>query len=104
MAWIALFLAGMCEIFWAAAMKQSEGFTRLWPSLAAIIGMVVSVGLLGWAMKSLPLGTAYMIWTGIGAIGAFIIGIMLFGEAGSPLRCVAALLILAGLLLMKWAT
>lgn len=104
MAWIALFLAGMSEIFWAAAMKQSEGFTRLWPSLATVIGMVVSVGLLGWAMKSLPLGTAYMIWTGIGAIGAFIIGIMLFGEAGSPLRCIAALLILTGLLLMKWAT
>ncbi|WP_306301790.1 DMT family transporter [Asaia astilbis] len=85
MAWIALLFAGLCEILWAAAMKQSAGFTRLWPSLITIVGMGVSVALLGWAMKTLPLGTAYMIWTGIGAVGAFLIGITLFGETLS--RC-----------------
>ncbi|GBQ97746.1 DMT family transporter [Asaia lannensis] len=104
MAWIALFLAGLCEIIWAAAMKQSAGFTRFWPSLVTLVGMVVSVGLLGWAMKVLPLGTAYMIWTGIGAIGAFVAGIILFGEVLSLTRCAAAALILSGLMLMKWSS
>ncbi|WP_336760983.1 SMR family transporter [Asaia sp. VD9] len=103
MAWIALFFAGMSEIIWAAAMKQSAGFTRLGPSVITLAGMVVSVALLGWAMKTLPLGTAYMIWTGIGAIGAFLVGMVLFGEAVTPLRCGAALLILSGLILMKWS-
>jgi len=104
MAWIALFLAGLCEIIWAAAMKQSAGFTRFWPSLVTLVGMVVSVGLLGWAMKVLPLGTAYMIWTGIGAIGAFVAGIILFGEVLSLTRFAAAMLILSGLMLMKWSS
>lgn len=103
MAWIALFLAGLCEILWAAAMKQSAGFTRIWPSLLTVSGMIVSVGLLGWAMKTLPLGTAYMIWTGIGALGAFAVGIALFGESASPLRCAGAALIFSGLLVMKWS-
>ncbi|RUT27083.1 QacE family quaternary ammonium compound efflux SMR transporter [Asaia sp. W19] len=103
MAWIALFFAGMSEIIWAAAMKQSAGFTRLGPSVITLAGMVVSVALLGWAMKTLPLGTAYMIWTGIGAIGAFLVGMVLFGEAVTPLRCGAAFLILSGLILMKWS-
>ncbi|GBQ84934.1 DMT family transporter [Asaia krungthepensis] len=101
MAWIALLFAGMSEIIWAASMKQSAGFTRLGPSLITLAGMVVSVALLGWAMKTLPLGTAYMIWTGIGAIGAFLVGVLLFGEAFTILRCSAALLILSGLVLMK---
>ena len=75
MAWLALFFAGLFEIVWATAMKQSEGFTRFWPTVAMIVGMILSFGLLAWSMKVLPLGTAYTIWTGIGALGAFIIGI-----------------------------
>lgn len=104
MAWIALFLAGLSEIIWAAAMKQSAGFTRFMPSVVTLFGMAISVALLAWAMKTLPLGTAYMIWTGIGALGAFLIGIAFLGEALSPARGLAALLILSGVVLMKWAT
>ncbi|WP_336946589.1 multidrug efflux SMR transporter [Asaia sp. HN010] len=104
MAWIALLLAGLSEIIWAAAMKQSAGFTRFMPSVVTVLGMVISVALLAWAMKTLPLGTAYMIWTGIGALGAFLIGVAFLGEALSPARGLAALLILSGVVLMKWAT
>lgn len=104
MAWIALFLAGLSEIIWAAAMKQSAGFTRFMPSVVTVFGMAISVALLAWAMKTLPLGTAYMIWTGIGALGAFLIGIAFMGEVLSPARGLAALLILSGVVLMKWAT
>ncbi|WP_438381814.1 multidrug efflux SMR transporter [Asaia sp. BMEF1] len=104
MAWIALLLAGLSEIVWAAAMKQSAGFTRFMPSVVTVLGMVISVALLAWAMKTLPLGTAYMIWTGIGALGAFLIGVAFLGEALSPARGLAALLILSGVVLMKWAT
>lgn len=104
MAWIALLLAGLSEIVWAAAMKQSAGFTRFMPSVVTVLGMVISVVLLAWAMKTLPLGTAYMIWTGIGALGAFLIGVAFLGEALSPARGLAALLILSGVVLMKWAT
>ena len=101
MAWIILVVAGIFEIIWALAMKQSHGFSRLWPSIVTLAGMIVSFGLLSWSMRTLPLGTAYMIWTGIGALGAFAVGILLFGEAASPLRLVAALLILGGLVVMK---
>lgn len=104
MAWIALVLAGLFEIVWATAMKQSHGFSRLLPSVVTIGGMVVSFALLSWSMRTLPLGTAYTIWTGIGAIGAFVLGIMVFGEAASVVRIVAALLIVSGLILMKLAT
>ncbi|UZK68847.1 quaternary ammonium compound efflux SMR transporter SugE [Sphingomonas sp. S1-29] len=104
MAWIALVLAGLFEIVWATAMKQSHGFSRLWPSVVTIGGMAVSFALLSWSMRTLPLGTAYTIWTGIGAIGAFILGIIVFGEAASVMRIVAALLIVSGLVLMKLAT
>jgi len=104
MAWIALLLAGLSEIIWATAMKQSAGFTRFMPSVVTVLGMVISVALLAWAMKTLPLGTAYMIWTGIGALGAFLIGVAFLGEALSPARGLAALLILSGVVLMKWAT
>lgn len=104
MAWIALVLAGIFEIVWASAMKQSHGFSRLWPSVLTIGGMIVSFGLLAWSMRSLPLGTAYTIWTGIGAVGAFLIGVLVFGEAASALRILAAFLILSGLVLMKLAT
>ena len=101
MAWIALVFAGLFEIVWASAMKQSHGFTRLWPSVITGVGMLVSFGLLASAMRVLPLGTAYTIWTGIGAVGAFVVGIMVFGEAMTAMRLLAALLIVSGLVLMK---
>jgi len=101
MPWIALVVAGLFEVVWATSMKYSEGFTRLVPTLVTAAAMVVSFVLLAWAMRSLPLGTAYMIWTGIGAVGAFVVGIVALGEAATPLRLLAALLIVAGLLLMK---
>ncbi|WP_313394714.1 quaternary ammonium compound efflux SMR transporter SugE [Sphingobium yanoikuyae] len=104
MAWIALFFAGLLEIVWAFAMKQSHGFTRLVPSLITLIAMIASFGLLSMAMRSLPLGTAYMIWTGIGALGAFAVGVAFLGEAISPARLAAAALILSGLVMMKLAS
>ncbi|MGP7796883.1 DMT family transporter [Sphingomonas sp. CLY1604] len=104
MAWIVLIIAGLFEIVWATAMKQSHGFTRLWPSVITIAGMLVSFGLLSWAMRALPLGTAYTVWTGVGAVGAFTVGVLILGEAMTPLRLVAALLIVGGLVLMKLAT
>ena len=100
LAWIVLIIAGLFEVVWASAMKQSHGFTRLWPSVVTISGMLVSFGLLSWSMKSLPLGTAYTVWTGIGAVGAFAIGILVLGESASPLRLIAALLIVCGLVLI----
>lgn len=104
MAWIALVIAGVFEIIWAAAMKQSHGFSRLGPTMLMIVAMILSFALLAWAMRSLPLGTAYTIWTGIGAAGAFLFGVVMLGEAASPMRIVAALLILSGLVLMKLST
>jgi len=104
MPWACLVVAGLFEVLWASTMKQSHGFSRLWPSLITIAAMGVSFALLSYAMRSLPLGTAYMVWTGIGAIGAFAVGILFLGEAASPLRLVAALLIVGGLLLMKLAS
>ena len=101
MAWIILNIAGLFEVLWATSMKQSEGFTRLWPSVLTITAMVVSFGLLSWSMRLLPLGTAYTVWTGIGAIGAFLVGVVFLGETVTPLRSIAAILIVAGLTLMK---
>jgi quaternary ammonium compound-resistance protein SugE len=101
MAWIMLVIAGLFEVFWAFSMKQSEGFTRLIPSALTIVGMLVSFALLALSMRTLPLGTAYTIWTGIGAIGAFIVGIAYLGEALNFTRVCAALLIISGLVLMK---
>jgi quaternary ammonium compound-resistance protein SugE len=103
MAWVYLLFAGLLEIIWAAAMKQSEGFTRLTPSVVTLIAMIASFGLLAVAMRSLPLGTAYMVWTGIGAVGAFAVGVLFLGEALTPLRAVAAILILSGIIAMKAA-
>ncbi|WP_432769586.1 MAG: QacE family quaternary ammonium compound efflux SMR transporter [Sphingopyxis sp.] len=103
MAWIYLFIAGLFEIVWAFALKQSDGFTRPGAALVTVAAMAVSIILLAAAMKSLPLGTAYMVWTGIGAVGAFVVGIVVLGEAVSPVRIIAALLIAAGLALMKWS-
>ena len=101
MAWVALFFAGLFEIVWATAMKQSDGFTKLVPTIVMAVGMLLSFGLLAWSMKVLPLGTAYTIWTGIGALGAFIVGIAYFGEALSFMRVTAAALIVCGLVMMK---
>lgn len=101
MAWICLFFAGLLEIVWAFSMKQSEGFTRLGPSVVTIVAMIASFALLALSMKSLPLGTAYTIWTGIGAVGAFAVGILVLGEQASAMRMVAAVLIVSGLVLMK---
>ncbi|PQA88823.1 DMT family transporter [Hyphococcus luteus] len=101
MAWFALFIAGLLEVGWAFSMKLSEGFTRFWPSTITAITMLLSFGLLAWSMRSLPLGTAYTVWTGIGAIGTFTVGIIFLGEALTFTRLLAALLIVSGLVLMK---
>lgn len=104
MAWIVLVVAGLLEVVWAFSMKQSEGFTKLWPSVVTLGAMGVSFALLSWAMRTLPLGTAYTVWTGIGAVGAFIVGILVLNESASPMRILAAILIVAGLALMKLAS
>ncbi|WP_353189413.1 multidrug efflux SMR transporter [Pandoraea pnomenusa] len=101
MAWIYLALAGGLEVVWAFAMKQSAGFTKLTPSVITLITMAASFGLLSVSMKSLPLGTAYTIWTGIGAVGAFVVGVAVLGESLSLARLCAAALIVSGLILMK---
>ena len=104
MAWILLFLAGLFEVVWAYLMKQSAGFTKLGPSVVTIVTMIASFALLSLSMKTLPLGTAYTIWTGIGAVGAFAVGILVLGEQASAMRMVAAVLIVSGLVLMKIAS
>lgn len=101
MAWVMLIVAGLFEVGWAFSMKQSEGFTRLWPSVLTIVLMVVSIALLAAAMRSLPLGTAYTVWTGIGAIGAFLVGVLVLSEPATALRMLAAVLIVSGIILMK---
>ncbi|MFT3964417.1 MAG: multidrug efflux SMR transporter [Sphingobium sp.] len=101
MAWIALFVAGLLEVVWATAMKQSEGFTKPVPGIVTAVAMLASFALLSWAMRSLPLGTAYTVWTGIGAVGAFLVGMLFMGEAASAPRILAAMLIVGGLVLMK---
>ena len=104
MAWFILILAGAFEIVWAYSMKLSDGFSRLTPSVITIFFMILSFGLLAQAMKTLPLGTAYTIWTGIGAIGSFLVGIFILGEPATFLRMLAAVLIVSGLVLMKLAS
>ncbi|WP_296655238.1 multidrug efflux SMR transporter [Paraburkholderia sp.] len=101
MAWVFLVVAGLLEVLWAYAMKLSNGFTRLNYSSITIVAMIASFALLSVAMKSLPLGTAYTIWTGIGTVGAFVVGILVLGEVASPMRILAAVLIVGGLGLMK---
>jgi len=101
MAWVVLILAGVFEIVWAYSMKLSEGFTRFTPSIITLFFMVLSFGLLAYAMRTLPLGTAYTIWTGIGAIGSFAVGIFILGEPVTAIRMLAAVLIVSGLILMK---
>src|SRR5476649_360726 len=104
MAWITLLLAGIFEVVWSTAMKQSYGFTKLIPSIVTLVFMLLSFALLAFSMKTLPLGTSYTVWVGIGAIGAFILGVTLFGESLNPLRVIAVLLIFSGVVLLKLAT
>jgi quaternary ammonium compound-resistance protein SugE len=101
MSWIFIFLASALEIVWAFSLKLSQGFSRPLPVVITIVAMLGSVGLLGLAMRDLPLGTAYMIWTGIGAIGAFLVGVTVLGEPVSVSRVLAAGLIVTGLITMK---
>lgn len=101
MAWVILILAGIFEVVWAYSMKLSGGFTKLTPSVVTLVFMLLSFGLLAYSMKTLPLGTTYTIWTGIGAVGAFVLGILVLGEPVTPMRFLAAVLIISGLLLMK---
>ncbi|WP_339905380.1 quaternary ammonium compound efflux SMR transporter SugE [Pseudomonas guineae] len=101
MSWIILLLAGLFEIGWAVGLKYSDGFTRPLPTLLTVSAMIISVALLGLAMKELPLGTAYAIWTGVGAVGTVIAGVILFGEAVTPIRLASVVLIVCGLLGLK---
>ena len=104
MSWIILVLAGLFEIGWAIGLKYTEGFTKFWPTVGTVTAMVVSIGLLGVAMRELPVGTAYAIWVGIGAVGTVILGIVLMGDAASPGRLISLGLIIAGILGLKLAS
>ena len=104
MPWLVLVLAGLFEVGWAVGLKYTEGFTRLWPTVGTVAAMVVSLGLLGVAMKSLPVGTAYAVWVGVGAVGTAILGIVLLGESVNAGRLVSLALIVAGIVGLKLAT
>ncbi|MDQ0589954.1 quaternary ammonium compound-resistance protein SugE [Variovorax paradoxus] len=104
MAWMLLLVAGLLEVGWAIGLKYTDGFTKLWPSIFTIAAMVISVVLLGIAMKSLPVGTSYAIWVGVGAVGTAILGIFLFGESAAPGRLVSLGLIVAGIAGLKLAS
>ncbi|EBV2395253.1 quaternary ammonium compound-resistance protein SugE [Salmonella enterica subsp. enterica serovar Havana] len=101
MSWIILLIAGLLEVVWAVGLKYTHDFSRLTPSIITITAMVISMALLSWAMKTLPVGTAYAIWTGIGAVGAAITGILLLGESASPARLLSLGLIVAGIIGLK---
>ncbi|WP_153145866.1 quaternary ammonium compound efflux SMR transporter SugE [Dechloromonas sp. H13] len=101
MNWIILFAAGLLEVGWAIGLKYTEGFTRLWPTVWTVLSMLLSVGLLGVAMKSLPVGTAYAVWVGIGAIGTVVMGMLLFGESATTMRLLSLLLIFIGIVGLK---
>lgn len=101
MAWIFLVFAGLLEVMWAFSMKKSAGFTLPVPTAITIVTMIASFVLLSVSMKILPLGTAYTVWTGIGAVGAFLVGVAVLGEAATPMRVLAAMFILAGIVMMK---
>ena len=101
MSWILLFLAGLCEVGWAVGLKYSEGFTRLWPSVGTAAAMILSVVLLGIALRHLPLGSAYAVWTGIGTVGTVLFGILVFGEPAAASRLFCVGLIVAGIMGLK---
>ncbi|VFS11170.1 SugE protein [Salmonella enterica subsp. houtenae] len=104
MSWIILLIAGLLEVVWAVGLKYTHGFSRLTPSIITITAMIVSIAMLSWAMKTLPVGTAYAIWTGIGAVGAAITGIILLGESATPARLLSLGLIVAGIIGLKLST
>ena len=103
MNWMILVIAGIFEVGWAIGLKYTEGFSRLWPTVGTVMAMIISMALLGVAVKSLPVGTAYAVWVGIGTVGTAILGIMLFGESATPLRMVSLGLILVGIAGLKLA-
>ncbi|SFT93616.1 quaternary ammonium compound-resistance protein SugE [Kosakonia arachidis] len=104
MSWLILLIAGLLEVVWAVGLKYTHGFTRLIPSIITVTAMIASVVLLSWAMKTLPIGTAYAIWTGIGAVGAAIAGVVLLGESASLARILSLCLIVAGIIGLKLST
>lgn len=104
MNWAILVIAGLFEVGWAIGLKYTEGFTRLWPTVGTVLAMVISLGLLGIAMKSLPVGTAYAVWVGVGTVGTAILGIVLFEEQANPARLLSLAFILAGIVGLKLAT
>lgn len=104
MAWTVLFLAGLLEIGWAVGLKYTDGFTRLWPTIGTAVSLVASMALLGLALRSLPLGTAYAVWTGIGTVGTAALGIVLFREPATALRLTCIALILVGIAGLKTAS
>lgn len=104
MAWLLLLLAGLFEVGWAIGLKYSQGFTQLWPTVWTVIAMAISLGLLGIAMKSLPIGTAYAVWVGVGAIGTVLLGIVLFNEPTNAARLLSVGLIIAGIVGLKLAS
>jgi quaternary ammonium compound-resistance protein SugE len=104
MAWVILVIAGLFEVGWAIGLKYTAGFTRLWPTIGTVLAMIISLWLLGVAMKSLPLGTAYAVWVGVGAVGTVMLGIVLFGEPATIARLLSVALIIAGIVGLKLAT
>jgi quaternary ammonium compound-resistance protein SugE len=104
MAWVLLVIAGLLEVVWAFTMKLSQGFSRPGASIVTLVAMIASFGLLSVSMRTLPLGTAYTTWTGIGAVGAFVVGIVALGESMNAARVLAAVLIVSGLILMRLST
>ncbi|MGH8167735.1 MAG: quaternary ammonium compound efflux SMR transporter SugE [Woeseiaceae bacterium] len=104
MAWVILVIAGLFEVGWAVGLKYTAGFTRLWPTIWTALAMIISLWLLGIAMKSLPLGTAYSVWVGVGAVGTVILGIVLLGESANAARLISVALIIAGIIGLKLAT
>lgn len=101
MSWIILFIAGLFEVAWAIGLKYTEGFSKLIPSVFTIVSMIISMVLLGYSLKSLPVGTAYAVWTGIGAVGTAVLGIILFGESKEMMRIICILLIVTGIIGLK---
>ena len=104
MAWVILVIAGLFEVGWAVGLKYTEGFTKLWPTAWTVLAMIISLWLLGIAMKSLPVGTAYSIWVGVGAVGTVILGIVLLGEPANTARLISVALIIAGIIGLKLST
>lgn len=104
MAWLYLFVAGLLEIAWAIGLKYTDGFSRLWPTVGTIVAMTLSVAFLGLALRALPVGTAYAVWVGIGAVGTAALGMLLFDESREPLRLLCLLLIVAGVVGLRLVT